>query len=188
MSHAGAEGALRHPLRARIFALLEQQVASPLELSRTLRAPLGVVAYHVRKLHELELIELVRETRVRGAVQRHFRAREGAVVPMTGWSERPVAKPSVVACALEEIVELARASNARGGFDARGARVAREKLRLDRAGWERLAQRLGDLLREVEAIEEEATARQAAAGSEPPDQVALVIMQYESRAPSDFTP
>lgn len=182
MNDVSAEDALRHPLRARIFALLEQQVASPLELSRTLRAPLGVVAYHVRKLHEFELIELVRETRVRGAVQRHFRAREGAVVPMTGWSERPVAKPSVVGAALEEIVELARVSNARGGFDIRGARVTREKLRLDREGWERLAARLQELLREVEAIEQEAADRQAGE----PDQVALVIMQFSGQDPSDF--
>ena len=57
----------------------------------------------------------------------------GAVVPMAGWSERPVAKPSVVGAALEEIVELARASNARGGFDARGAHISREKLRLEKA-------------------------------------------------------
>lgn len=186
MSSAGAERALRHPLRARIFALLEQQVASPLELSRTLRAPLGVVAYHVRKLHELELIELVRETRVRGAVQRHFRAREGAVVPMTGWSERPVAKPSVVGAALEEIFELARASNARGGFDVRGTRVTREKLRLDGPGWERLAARLQELLRDLEAIEVEVSERQAGDRSGELDQVAVVIMQFAGQDPSDF--
>lgn len=140
-----------------------------------------MVAYHVRKLHDLELIEPVRETRVRGAVQRHFRAREGAVVPMARWSERPVAKPSVVGAALEEIVELARASNARGGFDARGARISREKLRLDREGWERLAERLRELLREGDAIEEEATAR----GADEGDQVALVIMQFEAVSDRD---
>lgn len=140
-----------------------------------------MVAYHVRKLHDLELIEPVRETRVRGAVQRHFRAREGAVVPMARWSERPVAKPSVVGAALEEIVELARASNVRGGFDARGARISREKLRLDREGWERLAERLRELLREGDAIEEEATAR----GADEGDQVALVIMQFEAVSDRD---
>ena len=182
---ARADDALRHPLRARIFALLERETLSAIELSRTLRAPLGVVAYHVRKLHELELIELVRETRVRGAVQRHFRAREGAVVPMAGWSERPVAKPSVVAAALEEIVELARASNARGGFDARGASITREKLRLDREGWERVAERLRVLLGEVETIEEEAAARRAEGAPEAPDQVALVIMQFAAPAAPD---
>ena len=181
MDKARADDPLRHPLRARIFALLERDTLSALELSRTLRAPLGVVAYHVRKLHDLELIELVRETRVRGAVQRHFRAREGAVVPMAGWSERPVAKPTVVAAALEEIVDLARASNARGGFDARGASVTREKLRLDRQGWERLAERLRVLLREVETLEEEA-ADPEGRGT---DQVALVVMQFESMSKRD---
>lgn len=68
-----------------------------------------------------------------------------------------------------------------GGFDARGARISREKLRLDREGWERLAERLRELLREGDAIEEEATAR----GADEGDQVALVIMQFEAVSDRD---
>ena len=59
--------ALGHPLRVRILAILEERTASAVELSRLLHADIGVVAYHVRKLHQLGLIE-------RGAAWRGVRA------------------------------------------------------------------------------------------------------------------
>ena len=80
--------ALGHPLRVRILAILEERTASAVELARMLSADIGVVAYHVRKLHQLGLIELERETRVRGAIQRHYRAYERRGSPTEAWRER----------------------------------------------------------------------------------------------------
>ena len=85
--------ALGHPLRARILSLLDGAEASPKELAGRLGEKLGNVSYHVRILAELELIELVRQTPVRGAVEHHYRARPrpGAVLNVevgldsTGW-------------------------------------------------------------------------------------------------------
>ena len=57
--------AMSHPLRVRILARLAERTASPNELAEWLDAPLGTVAYHVRTLRRLGLIELRRETRVR---------------------------------------------------------------------------------------------------------------------------
>src|SRR3954463_14050366 len=68
--------AFSHPLRVRILAMLQERTASPVELAEWLGARLGTVAYHVRTLHQLDLIELVDETRVRGAVAHHYRAKE----------------------------------------------------------------------------------------------------------------
>src|SRR5215216_8183308 len=59
--------ALSHPLRVRILALLQERTASPRELADWLDAPLGTVSYHVRTLHDCGMIELVRESQVRGA-------------------------------------------------------------------------------------------------------------------------
>ena len=81
--------ALSHPLRVRILAILEERLASPLDLSRILRADLGVVAYHVRTLHRLGLITLERETKVRGATQRHYRARERPRISNEAWAKAP---------------------------------------------------------------------------------------------------
>ena len=60
--------ALSHPLRVRILAMLQERTASPSQLSEWLGATLGTTAYHVRSLHQLGLIELADETRVRGAI------------------------------------------------------------------------------------------------------------------------
>lgn len=68
------EIALSHPLRARALAILDERVASPKELALELGAPLGVIAYHVRVLGSLELIELVDQTQRRGAVEHRYTA------------------------------------------------------------------------------------------------------------------
>jgi hypothetical protein len=64
-----------HPLRLRILEHLllgePGAVASPNELSKELDAPLGNVSYHVGKLHEQGLLELVKTEPRRGAVE-HF--------------------------------------------------------------------------------------------------------------------
>src|SRR5258708_15703347 len=66
--------AMSHPLRVRILAMLDERTASPVELAGWLGASLGTVAYHVRTLERMGLVELVRETRVRGAVEHHYRS------------------------------------------------------------------------------------------------------------------
>ena len=66
--------ALMHPVRTRVFALLDENVASPSELAAELDEPLGTVSYHVRILLELGLIELVSTTPRRGAIEHHYRA------------------------------------------------------------------------------------------------------------------
>jgi len=70
------ERALGHPLRARLLSELAEREASPAELARDLNESLGVVAYHVRALVSAGLLDLVRRTFIRGAVQHHYRARE----------------------------------------------------------------------------------------------------------------
>ena len=159
--------ALGHPLRVRILAILEERTASAVELSRMLQADIGVVAYHVRKLHQLGLIELERETRVRGAIQRHYRAYERPRVSDDAWEQAPpIAKQAAVDAALQQIYDYGRASNAAGGFDRRDAHITRTALRLDSEGWEKLARPLRRVLEDVAEIEGEVAAREAAGEAE----------------------
>ena len=65
--------ALAHPLRVRVLGALEDRTASPSELAEELGANLSLLSYHVRKLEELGMIELVRKGMRRGAVE-HFYA------------------------------------------------------------------------------------------------------------------
>jgi DNA-binding transcriptional ArsR family regulator len=173
--------ALSHPLRVRILAILEERTASAVELSRMLRADIGVVAYHVRKLHQLGVIELERETRVRGAIQRHYRAYERPRVSNEAWGEAPpVAKQAAVDATLQQIHDYGRASNATGGFDRADAHLTRTALKIDRKGWERISASLLDVLRAVAEVEQDVRDRQAAGEAVELEDVGLVLMLFQA--------
>jgi DNA-binding transcriptional ArsR family regulator len=73
MSEALAK-ALSHPLRAQIFGRLAERPGSGKQLSEELDRPLSSTAYHVRKLHDLGLVELVEKVQRRGVAERIYRA------------------------------------------------------------------------------------------------------------------
>jgi hypothetical protein len=150
-------------------------------LSRLLRADIGVVSYHVRTLRRLGLIQLERETRVRGATQRHYRAVERTEVSPAAWDDTaPVAKQAMVDAALLQVYEYARRSNAAGGFDRGDAHVTRTALRLDKLGWERLCEAVDRLHAEIEEIERHAQARGADGDAVELGDVGFAVMLFEA--------
>jgi DNA-binding transcriptional ArsR family regulator len=63
-----------HPLRRRIwYAMAEQRPISPRELADDLNEPVNDVAYHVRVLRDMGVIELAGTRPVRGATQHFYR-------------------------------------------------------------------------------------------------------------------
>ncbi|HEY2055302.1 MAG TPA: helix-turn-helix domain-containing protein [Solirubrobacterales bacterium] len=63
-----------HPLRRRIwYAMAEQRAISPRELADELHEPVNDVAYHVRRLRDMGIIELAGTRPVRGATQHFYR-------------------------------------------------------------------------------------------------------------------
>ena len=67
--------ALNHPLRRDILRILsETETVSAIDVSRRMDLRLGNVAYHVKVLAELEVLELVRLRRVRGAFEKFYRS------------------------------------------------------------------------------------------------------------------
>jgi DNA-binding transcriptional ArsR family regulator len=68
------ERALAHPVRARVLARLEAEIASPKQLAHELGTSLGIVAYHVRVLVSLNLIRLVDVTPRRGSLEHRYTA------------------------------------------------------------------------------------------------------------------
>lgn len=61
-------------MRARALVVLNERVASPSELAAEQKAPVGDVAYHVRVLREMGMIQLVSTRQVRGATQHFYRS------------------------------------------------------------------------------------------------------------------
>jgi DNA-binding transcriptional ArsR family regulator len=174
--------AMSHPLRVRILALLDERIASPVELSGWLDATLGTVAYHVRTLERMGLIELVRETRVRGAVEHHYRSTERPRVSDEAWDAAPpIAKQAAVSSTLQTIDAYARAASAAGGFDHGNSHLTRTALQLDARGWNDLSRACLRLLAQVDRIEEASDERMERNGDtgETRD-VALVMMLFET--------
>lgn len=69
--------ALNHPLRRSILRILgDQDLASATEISKRTQTRLGNVAYHLKVLKELEVVELVRRRQVRGAFEKFYRSAE----------------------------------------------------------------------------------------------------------------
>jgi len=152
--------AMSHPLRVRILAMLDERKASPNQLSGRLEASLGTVAYHVRTLEQLGLIELVAETRVRGAVEHHYRAKARPTMTGESWAQaRPIAKQAAVGSSLDVIAAYARASAAAGGFDRADAQLRRSLTRLDARGFAQLSKACDKLLAQAETIEKAAAGR-----------------------------
>lgn len=174
--------AFSHPLRVRIMGVLERRTASPRQIADVLGVKIGVVAYHVRTLERLGLIELIDETRVRGAVEHHYRSRGRPRVTDEAWAQAsPITKQAAVGSALQMIHEYANASAAAGGFDHGDAHLSRTSMRLDRAGREQLAAACTRLMEEAGRIGEESAARlKRNPHSEETFDAGLVLLMFEA--------
>jgi predicted ArsR family transcriptional regulator len=166
--------ALAHPARARILALLRDHQASPKQLSQKLGLTLGATAYHVRSLVKVGLLDLVDETRVRGAVEHHYRAR---ALPLR--SETSTA--TGVEASLRAIEDHTEAAAAAGGFDGPEALLARVPARVDARGWTALGAESRKFLERVAKLEGEAAKRIAqASDGVTVREAGVVVLTFES--------
>lgn len=176
--------ALAHPIRIRLLALLEANSSSPVVLAEELGQSLGTVAYHVRVLYDLGLIELVRTRQRRGATEHYYRAATHPRISDEGWAQMdPISKQRFLTGVLGQIQEQAFRSAAAGGFDAADAHFTRTPLKLDAKGWTKLAKATKRWLDEADRIERESATRL----SKDPHgslEVALVILLFEAATAS----
>jgi DNA-binding transcriptional ArsR family regulator len=186
--------ALAHPLRVRILSVLEtRELASPNELSDELEVSLGVVSYHVRRLHALGFLELVRRTPRRGAIEHHYRAKARPRVSDDVWAETPgIVKRAMIGATLQQITGYTNAAAAGGGFDRTEAHLSRTVLMLDDEGWKQLATEMVRWVEVVERIEAESQARiERSPGGEAESTAkrsAAVMMLFESAGVPDDGP
>jgi DNA-binding transcriptional ArsR family regulator len=174
--------AMSHPLRVRILAMLDERTASPVELAGWLGASLGTVAYHVRTLERLDLVKLVQQTHVRGAVEHHYRACGRPQISDEAWAAAPaIAKQAAVSASLQTIDAYARASSAAGGFDHGNSHLTRTQLTLDARGWSDLSRACFRLLDLVDRIDEAAKQRiERNPHTGDTKDLALVMMLFEA--------
>lgn len=157
--------AMNHPLRARILRLLvERGVMSPAELTRTLRAELSDVSYHVRSLVKLECAELVETRPVRGAVEHFYRATERHLITTDEFEELdPIIADDIVLDSFQRVIDDVVASrNARMlGYD-RHFYLARTPYVLDEEGFQEGMNAVDRCRAELSEIERRSAERRAA--------------------------
>jgi DNA-binding transcriptional ArsR family regulator len=131
-----------HPTRVRCFMILAERTASPVEIAQQIGRDVGHVGYHVRKLQQLDLIELVDERPVRGAVEHFYRAIERPFIDEQEFakqsvSEREVFTRYILQC---HVGDIARAMDEHT-FDARDNRwLIRTPMLVDEAGFDELSE------------------------------------------------
>lgn len=136
-----------HPTRARAFTILTERTASPVEIAQEIGKDVGHVGYHVRKLLQLNLVELVDERPVRGAVEHFYRAIERPVVSEEEFADLSVPEREVFTRYIVQrlVADIARAMDGHI-FDARANHViTRTPMLVDEEGF----QELSDLHTEV---------------------------------------
>ncbi len=131
-----------HPTRARSFVILTERTASPVEIAKEIGKDVGHVGYHVRKLQQLDLIELVDERPVRGAVEHFYRAIERPVVLEEEFAQQSVEVREVFTRTILQlhVADIARAMDEHT-LDARTNRaVIRTPMLVDEEGFSELAE------------------------------------------------
>jgi DNA-binding transcriptional ArsR family regulator len=173
--------ALSHPMRTRILAILNEQVASPNEIAAMINERLPNVSYHVRALQELGCIELVRTAQRRGAIEHYYRAVMRPFFSDRDWARLPrSARQAVADVILQMIWEDVSAAIRAGTFEARTDRhLTRTPLTLDGRGWKEPNELLIKTQRQAEEISAKSDKRLPKSDEEG-IQTRLVLMHFEA--------
>jgi DNA-binding transcriptional ArsR family regulator len=170
--------AVAHPLRHRILAMLGERSSSPARLAASLGAKVNVVAYHVRRLAELGLADLIEVRRGRGGLEHVYAARRHPTFSDVAWEQlEPEERARVLVTGLRQLWEYVKRAAVARGFDRRDAHFTRTPLRVDDPGWQALAAATEDWLRAVDVIEREVARR----GSDELFDAGLVILLFEAK-------
>jgi DNA-binding transcriptional ArsR family regulator len=164
-----------HPTRAKALNVLVERKASPNQIALELGEEVGNVSYHVKKLVQLGVVELVEERKVRGAVEHFYRAINLAFVSDEEWAKLSIEerRPYTLYTLQLGIADAARAVEA-NSFDARPDRyLTRTRAVVDEEGWSEFNELHAEMIERTMEIKAASAARRA----EEPQSTAIPVMQ-----------
>jgi DNA-binding transcriptional ArsR family regulator len=170
--------ALSHPVRARALTVLNQRTASPSEIASEQDEAVGYVAYHVRVLHELGMIELVKTRQVRGATEHFYRSTAKPFLDDEVWAKLSLDSRTGISMANIGVLGNAiREAFEAGTFDSRTDRhLSNVSLDLDERGWQEASALLASCLEGLMRIGAESEAREG----DPTVRATFGLMGFES--------
>jgi DNA-binding transcriptional ArsR family regulator len=175
--------ALNHPLRTKALTILSERIASPKEIADELDVRLSNIAYHVRVLEHLGLIEIIEEEAVRGALAHFYKAVDRPLIENADWTSLdPEVRCAASGYLVETFISDVASSLSRRLFDRRDDRHAsRTPLLLDEKGWSNV---LAIQARAAEGILEEKAAAAQRISDSPGEVVNAVVGMFCFETPN----
>lgn len=143
----------------RVLTVLAERTASPKEIAKILGISTPTASHHAKKLVEMELVELVEEVEVGGAIQHMYRAVFRPVVSTKEWEKLSLKQREEISVwGVRLILADAAIAFSEKVFDRSPKRhLSRAPLRVDLQGFHEIARiqdrALAELLRVYAAIE-----------------------------------
>jgi DNA-binding transcriptional ArsR family regulator len=153
--------AMAHPLRVRIYRILCERVASPVQMADLIEQPLPNVAYHTGVLLEYDCIQLVETQPRRGAVEHFYRVNLEAAIGSTRWQELPeILREDVTAVSLTSFIERATAALEAGAFQGRkSSAFSWQPMLVDEDGWREILRIVKEGQERIRQVGEESAKR-----------------------------
>jgi DNA-binding transcriptional ArsR family regulator len=174
--------AIAHPLRREILSALGEQEASPSALAERFGHSVGKVSYHVNKLVDLGLAELVRTAPRRGATEHFYRATGTTYFPGDSFAALPDATRDALLVSWWRQLsdDVARGTAARG-WERPDAQALRAPVTLDERGFRELGNAVEALHARALRIESAAETRLARGAAPVAAIVALLLFERPVR-------
>ena len=153
-----------HPTRVKSYVILAERVASPNEIALEIGRDVGHVSYHVKKLAQLGVVELIDVRPVRGANEHFYKATKRPIVSDADFAAMsPEERDELTRYTLQlHLTDAARALEA-GTFDARTNRwLVRIQMQVDEAGFAELGELHEEMYERKLEIEARSAERMAA--------------------------
>jgi len=173
--------AFAHPIRVQAMAILNERIASPKEVAARTGESLKLVAYHIRVLKNLGLVELVRvEEAASGRVTEHFyKATRRPMIDLEAWKQLSDPEKHASAMTIMGLIsgDVGLAMQKGTFLDPDDGHLSRTPMRVDQRGWEDSIAILDQALESLLAVGEEAAER-IAKGADGVMQSEVAIIQF----------
>lgn len=159
---ARAAGSLKHPVRMAVLWALEAGPASPSELARVIGAPLEAVSYHVRKMHQLGILDAEEPELLEGVVRHPYRLAVRPRIGAAAWEALTMDDRDYLAGAvLHRAMRDAVAAVGEGGMRRPDCHVGRRNLTLDEEAFRDISALIEQTVEHILTIEASAIERLA---------------------------
>lgn len=176
--------AISHPVRVNCLGIFLDRVASPKEIAAELELPIQNVAYHIRELDKMGLIELVR-TEKRRSTEHFYRIVEKPILDADALrNASPEDQAAITANLLRLIGDDVNRAMSRGTIDEDDNHISRTPLKVDKLGWVEVVDLLTETLDKLFGVEARSVQRRVDGESDPDDVIPIKVEIIHFRSPT----